>query len=186
MTFTDYLLDIGLMAIVLVQIRGRRLTPKSLVLPLGIVGYVAVSYLHAIPTAGNDLFLIAGCALFGALLGGLAGAFTSVTRDPQGFPVAKAGLVAAGLWVLGTGARLAFQLYATHGGGAAVLRFSVAHHITGATAWTAALILMALCEAVLRTGVLAWRAGALRRHLPQAGVAGSPELTAARRSMADA
>ncbi|MGA2520657.1 MAG: hypothetical protein ABSG81_07550 [Acidimicrobiales bacterium] len=38
MTFTDYLLDIALIAIVVFQIRGRRLTTRSLVLPLAIVG----------------------------------------------------------------------------------------------------------------------------------------------------
>ncbi len=179
MTFTDYLLDISLMGIVIFQIRGRRLTTRSLLLPLGIVAYVAATYLHGIPTAGNDLVLVIGCALVGAVLGGTAGACTTVGPDGQGTIVAKAGLAAAGLWILGTGARLAFQVYATHGGGAAITRFSVAHDITSATAWTSALILMALCEAVLRTGVLAWRASVVRRQVaPNAAlpssVAGEP------------
>ena len=166
MTFTDYLIDISLIALVLVQIRGRRLTTRALLLPLGIVSYVAYSYLRGVPTAGNDLFLVAGCAALGATLGGLSGKFTSVYADGEGVPFAKAGLIAATLWVLGTGARLAFQLYATHGGGAAVERFSVTHSITSASAWTAALILMALSEAVFRTGILAWRGTAVRRQAP--------------------
>jgi hypothetical protein len=169
MTFTDYLIDISLIALVLVQIRGRRLTTRALLLPLAIVGYVAYSYLRGVPTAGNDLFLVAGCAALGATLGGLSGKFTSVYPDGDGVPMAKAGLIAATLWVLGTGARLAFQLYATHGGGAAIGRFSVAHSITSASAWTAALILMALSEAVCRTAILAWRANTVRRQAP-AGV----------------
>jgi len=169
MTFTDYLIDIGLIALVLVQIRGRRLTTRALLLPLAIVGYVAYSYLRGVPTAGNDLFLVAGCAALGATLGGLSGKFTSVYPDGDGVPMAKAGLIAATLWVLGTGARLAFQLYATHGGGAAIGRFSVAHSITSASAWTAALILMALSEAVCRTAILAWRANTVRQQ-PPAGV----------------
>lgn len=176
MTFSDYLIDIGLMALVLVQIRGRRLTPGSLLLPLGVVGYVAASYLRGVPTAGNDLFLVAGCALLGATLGALSGLTTSLTADRSGAVMARAGLAAAGLWLLGTGARLAFQLYATHGGGPALIRFSETHHITGAAAWTAALILMALSEVVLRTGVLAWRANTRRR--------GAPGLPALRHSVA--
>jgi hypothetical protein len=164
MTSTDYLIDITLMSLVLLQIRGRRLTVRTMVLPLGIVGYVAATYLHGIPTAGNDLALVAGCAAVGALLGGLAGLFTRVRSDADGRLVAKAGFVAAGLWVLGTGARLAFQLYASHGGGAAIEHFSVAHSITSSNAWTAALILMALSEVVLRTSVLAWRANAVHRQ----------------------
>ncbi len=85
-------------------------------------------------------------------------------RTREGIPVAKAGLAAAGLWILGTGGRLAFQVYATHGGGAAVARFSTVHSITSVAAWTDALILMALCEAVVRTGILGWRAYTVRRQ----------------------
>ncbi|HEY1444881.1 MAG TPA: hypothetical protein VGF51_08270, partial [Acidimicrobiales bacterium] len=61
----------------------------------------------------------------------------------------------------GTGGRLAFQVWATHGGGPSIAHFSAGHGITSTTAWTAALILMALSEVVVRTGVLAWRSGLL-------------------------
>jgi hypothetical protein len=164
MTFSDYLIDITLIGLVLVQIRARRLSIKALLLPLGLVTYVAFEYLRAVPTAHNDLFLIVGAAVVGATLGGLAGAFTSVTQAADGSVWAKAGLAAAALWILGTGGRLAFQLYASHGGGTSILHFSSAHGITSATAWTAALILMALSEATMRTGVLGWRFHSLAGH----------------------
>jgi hypothetical protein len=164
MTFSDYLIDITLIGIVLFQVHGRRLTTKSLLLPVGIVAYVAFSYLKTVPTSGNDLYLVVGCALVGATLGGLAARFTSVRPGADGIPVAKAGLLAAGLWILGTGGRLAFQLYASHGGGSAIAHFSASHAITAATAWTAALILMAISEAVVRTGVLAWRGHVAQRQ----------------------
>ena len=103
MTFTDYLIDISLIALVLFQIRGRRLTTRALLLPLAIVGYVAYSYLRGVPTAGNDLYLVAGCAALGAALGGLSGKFTSVYAGGDGVPMAKAGLIAAarGCWAPG-------------------------------------------------------------------------------------
>jgi hypothetical protein len=174
MTFSDYLIDITLISIVLIQMRGRKLTLHSLLLPVGIVGYVAVTYLKAIPTNGNNLFLIVGCAAVGATLGGLAAHFTAVRVNGEGIPVAKAGLLAAGLWILGTGGRLAFQLYASHGGAASIEHFSAAHAISAATAWTAALILMAISEATVRTSVLAWRGHAVRRqHL--LGQVGQPD-----------
>jgi hypothetical protein len=172
MTITDYILDIGLIAVVLLQIRGRRLTARWLLAPIVIVAWAAISYLHSIPTSGNDLLLIIGCAAAGTVLGVLCAVFTSVTADGRGAPVAKAGVIAAALWVLGVGTRLAFQLYVTHGGGPAVARFSIAHSLTLPGAWTAALVLMALCEAVFRTGVLAWRGYAVRRQ-QVAGAAGS-------------
>jgi hypothetical protein len=157
MTFSDYLIDITLISIVLVQMRGRKLTARALMLPVAIVAYVAITYLKAIPTNGNNLFLIIGCAAVGATLGGLAARFTTVHANADGIPIAKAGLVAAALWILGTGCRLAFQLYASHGGAASIEHWSVAHSISAATAWSAALILMAISEATVRTGVLAWR-----------------------------
>jgi hypothetical protein len=169
MTFSDYLIDITLIGLVLVQIKARRLTVKALVLPLGLVAYVAYSYLRGVPTAHNDLFLIAGAAVLGATLGGLAGRFTSVTKAADGSVWAKAGIAAAALWILGTGGRLAFQLYASHGGGPAIAHFSAAHGITSAQAWTATLILMALSEAVTRTAVLGWRFSRLHEGSPFAG-----------------
>jgi hypothetical protein len=179
MTITDYILDIALIAIVVLQVRGRRLTPRSMLLPLGIVAWVVSHYLHGIPTAGNDLVLVAACTALGALLGAGSALFTSVRRDGDGFPVAKAGFVAGALWVAGVGARFAFQLYATHGGGAALGRFSAAHDITSGEAWVAALILMAMAEVVSRTAVLAWRAYDVRRQLQPAFADSSPSAARA-------
>ncbi len=98
----------------------------------------------------------------GATLGSLAGLFTSVRQDSSGTPVAKAGTLAAILWVLGVGSRFAFQLYVSHGGLPAVARFSATHDITSGAAWTAALILMALTEIVCRHAIIVFRA---HRHL---------------------
>ena len=162
MTITDYAIDIALLGLVAFQIHGMRLTRRALVFPLAIVGIVAMNYLKTIPTAGNDLFLITGLMAIGATLGSLAGLFTSVRQDSSGTPVAKAGTLAAILWVLGVGSRFAFQLYVSHGGLPAVARFSATHDITSGAAWTAALILMALTEIVCRHAIIVFRA---HRHL---------------------
>ncbi|MBO0732024.1 MAG: hypothetical protein J2P57_22380 [Acidimicrobiaceae bacterium] len=157
MTTTDYLLDIALLAIVFLQIRGRRLTLRSLLLPIGVMVYAATQYLHGIPTAGNDLLLIVPVAGVGLALGVFTGIFTSVRPDEDGSPFAKAGFVAAVLWLVGVGTRFAFQLYASHGGASAIASFSAHHSITSANAWVAALILMAFGEVVGRTAVLGVR-----------------------------
>ena len=166
MTLTDYLLNGLLVALILLQIRGRRLSVHMLGLPVAVVAYVAVHYLHAMPTAGNDLVLVVGGALVGCLLGTGCGLATRVFRNPAGVPIAKAGVLAVVLWVAGVGARLALALYATHGGGAAIVRFSAAHHITSTGAWVAALILMALTEVISRNVVLAVRYRRLQWAVP--------------------
>jgi hypothetical protein len=158
MTLTDYVLDIALIAVVVFQVRGRRLTARSLLLPVAIVVYAAARFLHSVPTTGNDVAFAAVCTAAGIALGTGAGLATRVTRGADGLPYARAGVVAAALWVVGVGCRLAFQLYATHGGGPAIARFSAAHHLTLPGAWVAAIILMALAEALARTAVLAVRA----------------------------
>ena len=165
MTFSDYLLDIILVGVVLLQIRGRRLTLRSLLLPIGIVVFAATQYLHGIPTGGNDLGLVAVGVTAGTALGVLTGLFTSVRPGTDGLPYAKAGAMAAILWLVGVGSRFAFQVYASHGGGPAVARFGAHHAITSPAAWTAALILMAFGEVIARTAVLGlrgWSAGAFR------------------------
>lgn len=157
MTSTDYLISGALVALVFLQIRGRRLTPFNLLWPLGLVVWAAITYLHGVPTSGNSLILVVLGAGLGLALGVTCAIFTIVRPGPDGVPFAKAGAVAAGLWILGTGSRLAFEIYATHGGGPAIGRFSSANGIS-IEAWGAALILMALAEVLGRSGVLAVRA----------------------------
>ncbi len=165
MTTTDYIIDIALIGLVLQQVRGGRINARSLLVTLGIVAYLGFTNLKGTPTGGIDLLLVFGLGAVGVILGALAGRFTSVTRDPAGRTIAKAGVVAAALWILGMGSRLAFQLFAAHGGAAAIERFNAGHDITSIGAWTSAVILLTLCEAVTRTGVVARRTYAQRRAL---------------------
>jgi len=153
MTTTDYLMNIALIALVILQIRGHHVTRARLVFPLVATVFVASQFLHSIPTAGNDLVLIVGFAATGTALGAGAGILTTVRRDGSS-AFAKAGLVAAVLWMVGIGARMGFALWVGHGGQAVVTHFSVLHDITSGAAWGAALVLMAMAEVASRTVVL--------------------------------
>ncbi len=182
MPITDYLLNGALIALVIMQIRGRRLSLHSILLPLAIVGYVAVRFLHGIPGGAGNLELVATGLVAGASLGTTCGLTTRVFRGVGGAAMAKAGIAAAILWVLGVGARLAFSLYASHGGQPAIARFSIAHHITSGNTWVAALVLMALAEVVCRTAVIAVRYRRLTlvgRSMPGAAPAGAAPAIAA-------
>ncbi|MET9558389.1 hypothetical protein [Streptomyces sp. NPDC006645] len=154
MTTTDWIIDIALILIVFRQLREGRLDLKTFLLPLGIVAFVAHSYLDSIPTAGNDLVLIGALMGIGAVLGIAGGIYTRI-RSAGGHLLIKAGAVSAILWVLGMGARMGFQMWTEHGGGADdVARFSLARHITSEQAWVAAFVLMALTEVVTRLATI--------------------------------
>lgn len=183
MTTTDYILNGLLVSLVVLQIRGRRLTVRSLLLPIAVVAYIASQYLHGIPTAGNDLGLVFAGAGAGLVLGTGCGLATSVSRDQHGALVSKAGFLAAFLWVAGVGARLGFSVYSQNGGAPAIGRFMVAHHVTGVEAWVACFVLMGAMEVAGRTSVLAWRMFSQSRAGAKNRLA-SP-LPAAARSMID-
>ncbi|MGW4702466.1 hypothetical protein [Streptomyces sp. NPDC004285] len=153
MTLTDWLVDIALILIVFRQLREGRLGPRSYLLPLGIVAFFASQYLDGLPTEGNDLVLIGATVGVGAALGIAGGVFTRI-RSLNGDLMIKAGAVSAVLWVLGMGARLAFQLWVDHGGADDVARFSVEHRITSQQAWVTALLLMAVAEVVTRLATI--------------------------------
>ncbi|MGC2192994.1 MAG: hypothetical protein WA751_11760 [Candidatus Dormiibacterota bacterium] len=156
MSITDYLLSAVLILLVFQQIRGRRLAGLTLYLPLLLVAVAAVSYLHGIPTSGNDLILVVLGAVVGLALGTLCAVFTRVYPGPGGVPFVKATWLAVIFWVLGVSARLAFALYAQNGGGPGIAQFSASHHLT-IGAWAPCLIVMALVEVVSRSGVLILR-----------------------------
>jgi hypothetical protein len=174
-TASDYIFSAIFIALIFRQVRGRPLTAKSLLVPVAIVVGFAIRYLHDIPTAGNDLKFTVACGSAGVILGCASGLVTTVRAGPDGRPIAKAGPLAILLWVLGTGSRLAFGLYALQGGGRGIARFSSTYHITGRDAYTTAFILMALCEVIARYGLLGLRAAALRRRQSEAGGRRQPD-----------
>ncbi|MGA9857342.1 MAG: hypothetical protein WBQ18_05725 [Solirubrobacteraceae bacterium] len=156
MTTTDYLIDSLLVLLVLLQIKERTLTTKTLVRPLVIIGIAVANYLHGIPTAGNDLVLVAILALVGGAIG-LASAQTVLMRvGADGDVLARAGWGSGFLWVLGMGSRFAFIYWITHTGGSSIAQFSAQHAITP-SAWTVALLAMALFEVASRSMLLAVR-----------------------------
>lgn len=158
MTTTDWIIDITLVLIVLRQVRTSAFGWHTVLLPLGIAAWVGGSYLEALPTGGNDLALIGAGLVVGTLLG-VAGGLTTKVWAVDGRAQLRAGVTAATLWVASMGARLAFIVWASHSSGeAALARFSAAHDITGAAAWTDALVLLALSEVVVRIGIIAVRA----------------------------
>ncbi|WP_314411741.1 hypothetical protein [Streptomyces sp. DSM 40484] len=176
MTTTDWLTDVALVLVVFRQLREGRLDLRSYLIPLGIVAFVASQYLHTIPTAGNDLVLIGALVGVGAALGVAGGVHTRI-RGAGGHLFIKAGAVSAILWVLGMGARMAFQVWVDHGGADDVGRFSVTHDITTSQAWVAAFVLMALTEVVTRLATIFVRSRRATRE-PQPSMGTRPAATA--------
>jgi hypothetical protein len=174
MTTSDYLFDSLLVLLVVRQIRESRLDTPALLLPFGIMAAVGHAYLKSIPTGGHDLLLVAGLALVGVTFGAASALATKVRSDGGRHALVQAGWVAAGTWVASMGARFAFAVWASHGGGPVLYRFSLEHHLD-ADAWTAALVLMAFAEVLARMGILFVRS----RRVLAAGSAGRPELVTA-------
>ncbi|GAB2470093.1 hypothetical protein [Jatrophihabitans fulvus] len=157
MDITDWIIDIALIAIVFRQIREARLDLVAVLLPLGLCVFVGQKYLDGVPSGGNNLLLIAGFTAVGIACGVLSGLTTRVRADGGRYALVKAGWVAAGTWVASMGFRLGFVVWATHGGAATLGRWSMEHGIDTDRAWTAALVLMALGEVFVRTGLLVVR-----------------------------
>ena len=147
---TTYLVSASLILLVIRQIREHPLDARSLATPVLAVGAAAVMFLHSVPAGGGDLALEAACVAAGAAMGAISGLASRLRLGADGRPLGRAGILAAGMWIGGVGARLAFAVAAGNGAGPAIARFSVAHQITGSTAWVAALVMMALADVLTR------------------------------------
>jgi len=158
MSITDYLIAAILALLVVPQIRGTRLTLRSAIRPVVLVGAAAAYYLKAFPTGGHDVLLYVACVAVGTLLGLGCALTTRLTRDGDGVAIAKAGVVAAVLWIVGMLSRTGFEYAATHSGAHAIADFSRSNQITGSSAWTSALLLMALAQVLSRLVALRVRA----------------------------
>jgi hypothetical protein len=156
MSITDYLINAVFVLVVLRQARERRLDIRSLLVPLGIVVFVAQQYVHSIPTAGNDLVLVGALSSIGIGMGVLSGLATRVRRGADGAVLVRVGWIAGALLVAGICARMVFVFAVNNGAEPAIRSFSVAHQI-GAAAWPVALVAMALCEVSARLVTVAVR-----------------------------
>jgi hypothetical protein len=171
MPFTDYLIDSALVLLIVLQIKERTLTTKTLVRPLVILAIAISNYLHGIPTAGNDLVLVGVLALIGLSIGVASGQTVMMRLGRDGLVLARAGWASAFFWVLGMGSRFAFAVWVSHGGASIVGKFSAQHAITSGEAWTAALLAMAVFEVCGRTLVMAARRHQLQQAAPAAELA---------------
>jgi hypothetical protein len=149
-----YLISLVLVLFVIRQVRGLVVDTFNLLLPLVLVGAAAAYYLRSVPSVGNDITLDAVLIVVGLLLGIGNGLFTRVYRISPKKILAKSGFIAAALWIVGMGARSVFVYEADHGGAHSIASFSEKHRITGAAAWTAALVFMALAEVLARLVIL--------------------------------
>lgn len=158
MSTTDYVISAILVLLVVPQLRGMKMNLRSILLPLVAVGAAAAYYLKSVPTQGHDVALDLALGAVGLALGVLCGLATRVYRDGGGQLWSKAGAVAAVLWIIGMISRTAFVYEANHGGQQAIIDFSRNNQITGAAAWTAALVLMALVQVLARMATLRLKA----------------------------
>jgi len=149
-----YLINALLVLLVVRQIREHQLDLRALAVPVLAVAAAAVMFLHSVPAGGSDLALDLVCVSAGAAMGAIGGLATRLRPGADGRPLGRAGTLAAAMWIAGVGARMAFYFAATHGAGPAIAAFSIAHHITGSAAWTAALVMMALADVLTRLAVV--------------------------------
>ncbi|MBV8989748.1 MAG: hypothetical protein JO372_14425 [Solirubrobacterales bacterium] len=156
MRATDFLINAVFVLIVFRQARERELDRRSVIIPFAIVAYVAHLYVHSIPTAGNDLLLIAALGTVGLGLGVASGFATYVRAGENGLAVARVGWIAGALLIAGIGSRMVFAFALAHGARHAIASFSYAHQI-GAAAWPLALVLMALFEVSTRIMIVQLR-----------------------------
>jgi hypothetical protein len=151
MSSDEYLLNFCLLAYILWANLGTRVvTRRRFVIPLVLAGLAGAGYLRHVPTAGNDVTLeVAGIAA-GAVFGLMAALLVKVGRNAEGKVTMTAGAPYAAVWVIVIGGRCLFSYGATHWFPQAITAFSIDHRITGAGAWTAAFVLMALTMLVTR------------------------------------
>lgn len=153
MNWEDWAISLGLIILVLRQIRGKQLTPVSLLWPVGLVVWAGFEYLGDFPGYTSDWLFALALAVIGLALGLSCGLLTRVNHDDEKV-IARATIPAAALWIVGMVSRLAFGLVALNGGAEAIGRLSEKLGLHSENTWPTALILMALCEVLSRTIVL--------------------------------
>jgi hypothetical protein len=132
------------------NIGTKVVTVRRYVIPLVLVGLAGAGYLRHVPTLGNDGRLELAGIVAGVVFGVVATSLVRAGRDAEGRVTMTAGPGFAALWVVVIGGRMLFAYGAEHWFAAGMTTFSIDHRITGANAWTAAFVLMALAMVLTR------------------------------------
>ena len=168
MSTGQYFLNLALLAWILSSNVGTRvLTRRRVTVPLLVVLAAGWFYLKDLPVAGHDGLLELAGLVVGIAAGSVA-AMTVRVRRERGRLTTTAGLAFVAVWFAVIGGRVAFAYGAEHWFPSAIGEFSRQHQITGADAWTAAFVLMALAMVVTRLGVTGFRAARLAAGPEQA------------------
>jgi hypothetical protein len=168
MSTTQYVLNIALLAYILLSNLGtREVTHRRLLAPVVLVAIAGWVFLRNLPGLGNDHALEAVGLAAGVVFGLIASACVSLRRDLSGRLVSTAGWAFAAVWVLVIGGRMAFAYGADHWFPMTIARFSRDHLITGADAWTAAFVIMALAMVLTRLLATVVRGARVRTHAVQ-------------------
>ena len=150
MSAGQYVLNLGLLAYILISNVGtHEVTRRRLLLPVALVTVAAVVFLNDVPSLGNDTTLELVGVGAGVVLGLVAGLLVRVRND-GGRVLMTAGAAYALLWIVVIGGRVTFAYGAEHWFSQRIGLFSYQHQITGADAWTAAFVMMALAMVLTR------------------------------------
>lgn len=171
MAWTDWAISLGLILLVLRQIRGRQLTMTSLLWPVGLIVWAGFEYLGDFPDHTSDWLFAAVLSSVGLALGLACGLLTQV-YPADGKVIAKATIPAATFWIIGMTGRLAFGVAALNGWTAPIIWVSERLDLHSEGTWTTALITMALCEVCSRTVLLLFKYQSATHRLTAA-----PQLT---------
>lgn len=157
MSAAQYALNLGLLAYILISNLGTHIvTRHRLLLPVVLVAIAGAVFLNDVPTLGNDTSIELVGAATGVVLGLVAGLLVRVRVRPEGGRVLMtAGSAYAALWVAVIGGRMLFAYGAERWFSQRIALFSYEHQITGADAWTAAFVMMALAMVLTRV-VVTW------------------------------
>ncbi len=161
MTLVQWIIDISLVFIVIRQIQTTKIDWLFIAVPAAIVALTSWYYIEGFEITGANLTVLSICAAIGIITGVAGGLVTKVWYE-GGESYAKAGLAAASIWVVSMGARLAFIIWATHGGEQALTNFSIDHGITSASVYQTSLVVLALLEVVLRFAIILYRGWKLK------------------------
>lgn len=175
MNLTEALLFLALMVYMIAsQVGVRPLSAARLWRPALIFAAVSAFTLRGVDLSGGAGLLAALGLGLGTVFGLLAAAFMRV-EERAGRAFTVAGWPYALVWVVSMGGRVVFGLLATSDGPVqdAVVRFSMDHHISGATGWTTAFLLMTAAEVLVRTLLVLTRARRARPLTSRAVPAGS-------------
>lgn len=128
MNLQSWILIIALLLLAILQLKERKFTIRSLIIPIAILGYFSYEYIEPVPFKGINGWILT-ISIIGGIVFGILSYLSTKLYVRDGIKFVKCTLPYLFLWIINVGSKVFLAEYITKWNPTKSIHFIIKHHI---------------------------------------------------------